>query len=84
MVVIDFQEKTFRSGRAEDYLEKSTNINYVPLDRNRDAKIIAEINDFMEKLFPIERLRNYMWEHFASILIGGNASQKNAYVYRTR
>ena len=74
--VIDFQEKTFRSGRAEDYLEKSTNINYVPLDRNRDAKIIAEINDFMEKLFPIERLRNYMWEHFASILIGGNASQK--------
>ena len=74
--VIDFQEKTFRRGRAEDYLEKSTNINYVPLDRKRDAKIIAEINDFMEKLFPIERLRNYMWEHFASILIGGNASQK--------
>lgn len=74
--VIDFQTKTFRRGRAEDYLEKCTNINYVPLDRNRDAKIIAEINDFMEKLFPIERLRNYMWDHFASILIGGNASQK--------
>ena len=74
--VIDFEEKIFRRGRSEDYLEKCTNINYVPLDRNRDAKIIAEINDFMEKLFPIERLRNYMWEHFASILIGGNASQK--------
>ena len=74
--VIDFTTKTFRHGRAEDYLEKCTNINYIPIDKKRDAKIIAEINNFMEKLFPIERLRNYMWEHFASILIGGNASQK--------
>jgi len=57
-------------------LEKSTNINYVPLDRKRDAKVINEINDFMAKLFPLEKLRNYMWEHFASILIGVNLNQK--------
>jgi len=74
--VIDFKEKNFRAGRAEDYLEKSTNINYVPLDRKRDAKVINEINDFMAKLFPLEKLRNYMWEHFASILIGVNLNQK--------
>ena len=74
--VIDFKEKIFRAGRAEDYLEKSTNINYVPLDRKRDAKVISEINDFMAKLFPLEKLRNYMWEHFASILIGVNLNQK--------
>jgi len=74
--VIDFKEKNFRAGRAEDYLEKSTNINYVPLDRKRDAKVISEINDFMAKLFPLEKLRNYMWEHFASILIGVNLNQK--------
>ena len=74
--VIDFKEKNFRPGRAEDYLEKSTNINYVPLDKKRDAKVINEINDFMVKLFPLEKLRNYMWEHFASILIGVNLNQK--------
>jgi P4 family phage/plasmid primase-like protien len=74
--VIDFKEKVFRKGRAEDYLEKSTNINYVPLDRKRDAVVINEINDFMVKLFPLEKLRNYMWEHFASILIGVNLNQK--------
>ena len=74
--VIDFKDKVFRAGRAEDYLEKSTNINYVPLDRKRDGKVIKEINDFMAKLFPLEKLRNYMWEHFASILIGVNLNQK--------
>jgi P4 family phage/plasmid primase-like protien len=74
--VIDFKNKLFRPGRADDYLEKSTNINYVPLDKTRDASVINEINDFMAKLFPREKLRYYMWEHFASILIGVNLSQK--------
>lgn len=74
--VIDFKEKIFRPGRAEDYLEKSTNINYIPLDKKRDAKVMNEIKDFMVKLFPLEKLRNYMWEHFASILIGINLNQK--------
>ena len=74
--VVDFKERSFRPGRAEDYLEKSTNICYKPLDRKRDAVVIAELNDFMEKLFPLEKLRNYMWEHFASLLIGVNLNQK--------
>jgi P4 family phage/plasmid primase-like protien len=74
--VIDFKERIFRPGRAEDYLEKSTNICYKPLDRTRNADVINEINDFMTKLFPLEKLRNYMWEHFASILIGVNLNQK--------
>jgi P4 family phage/plasmid primase-like protien len=74
--VVDFKERSFRPGRAEDYLEKSTNICYKPLDRKRDAVAIAELNDFMEKLFPLEKLRNYMWEHFASLLIGVNLNQK--------
>jgi putative DNA primase/helicase len=29
----------------------------------------------MAKLFPIEQLRNYMWEHLASTLIGVNLNQ---------
>ena len=74
--VIDFKTKEFRPGRADDYLEKCTNIDYKPIDENRDAKKIAEINDFMEKLFPIPELRKYMWQHLASLLIGVNLNQK--------
>jgi len=79
--VWDFKEKVFRAGRAEDYISKSTNIDYRPLDRQRDAKVIAEIEDFMAKLFPIEQVRKYMWEHLASILIGVNLNQTfNMYI----
>ena len=73
--VWDFKEKVFRQGRAEDYISKCTNMDYKKLDRVRDAKIITEIDDFMAKLFPIEQLRNYMWEHLASTLIGVNLNQ---------
>ena len=74
--VLDIKNKVFRPGRAEDYLSKCTNINYNKLDRTRDAKTIAEIEDFFEKLFPNKALRQYMWQHLASILVGVNLNQK--------
>jgi P4 family phage/plasmid primase-like protien len=74
--VIDIKNKVFRAGRAEDYLSKCTNINYTKLDRTRDASTIAEIEDFLAKLFPNKALRKYMWQHLASILVGVNLNQK--------
>lgn len=74
--VLDIKEGVFRPGRADDYLEKCTNIDYIPLDEVKHAKQISEINDFMEKLFPIKSLRDYMWEHLASLLLGINLNQK--------
>ena len=78
--VVDFSEtdkdKIFRKGRPEDYNSKSTKIDYIPLDRERDAEIIAEINTFMYQLFPKDSLRKYMWEHLASVLIGRNKNQR--------
>jgi len=74
--VIDIKNKIFRSGRAEDYLSKCTNISYNKLDRTRDAAIILEIEDFFAKLFPSKALRKYMWQHLASILVGVNLNQK--------
>ena len=65
--VVDFKEKVFRKGYPEDYVSKSTCIDYVA---NNDAKTIAEINDFMAKLFPRPQLRDYMWDHLASMLLG--------------
>ena len=68
--VVDFKTKCFRKGYPEDHLSKCTNIEYKPIDEERDAGIIAEIKDFMRKLFPVPELHDYMWEHLASTLIG--------------
>ncbi len=79
--VVDFKEKLFRRGYPEDRLSKCTNMEYKPLDRVRDAKIIAEIEDFMRKLFPIKEIHDYMWEHLASTLIGISTNQTfNMYI----
>ena len=79
--VIDFAAGCFRRGYPEDCLSKCTNTDYVPIDETRDAKIIAEIKDFMNKLFPIKELHDYMWEHLASTLIGKKPNQTfNMYI----
>lgn len=73
--VIDFENKIFRKGKPDDYISKCTNINYVKIDTIEHKTIIDEINDFMYKLFPEPELRDYMWQHLASSLIGENNDQ---------
>ena len=73
--VIDFDIKTFRKGKPDDYISKSTKISYVKLDISKHKTIMDEINDFMCKLFPEQDLRDYMWQHLASSLIGENNDQ---------
>ena len=70
--VVDFKAKVFRRGQPEDHLTKCTNIDYVPdvFENEKHKPIIAEIEDFMNKLFPNADLTRYMWEHLASTLIG--------------
>jgi len=75
--VIDFEEKVFRQGMPEDYLSVSTNVDYIPINKNdpKQQQIISEINEFMSQLFPDKNLEKYMWEHLASTLIGKNLNQ---------
>ena len=75
--IIDLKNKVFRNGTREDYISLSTLMNYTPLNIYKQDKpnVIAEINLFFEQLFPNEELRNYMWEHLASTLIGTNDNQ---------
>ena len=75
--VVDFKNKVFRSGYPQDYITKSTNIPYLPLqlDNPEHITIQNEIVDFMEKLFPQPTLNKYMWEHLSSSLIGVNINQ---------
>ena len=80
--VVDFKENTVRNGKPDDYITKSTNINYIKdeeLTSDRSKKkynnIKLEIYDFMKQLFPNDNLRQYMWEHLASTLMGTNENQ---------
>jgi len=72
--VIDFKEKRHRVGQPDDYISKCTNIDYIPYD-DLNADSIAEINRFIEQLFPNKELRKYMWDHLASTFIGYNSNQ---------
>ena len=79
--VVDFKEKKARIGNPEDYLTKSTGINYRELNQERDKSIVDEIEDFMHKLFPNKELYKYMWQHLASTLIGTTSNQTlNMYI----
>ena len=87
--VIDFKNKIYRKGKPDDYISKSTKIDYIPYcnlngstntmsmnDKHNTYEYIKdELNKFMCELFPKEELRNYMWEHLASVLIGTNVNQ---------
>ena len=77
--VVDFANKVFRDGLPEDYITKSTKINYVPFENmNSDTdyqRIVGEIEVFMNKLFPIPDLNRYMRDHLAACLIGANKNQ---------
>ena len=75
--VIDFKEKKHRPGKHDDYISKSTNICYKPIDfyMKNNQKDIDDIKDFIKKLFPNPEIENYMWEHLAACLIGLNHNQ---------
>ena len=86
--IIDFREKSHRKGKHDDYISKSTGLNYYPLKhyQEKHPNLIEEIDNFMKQLFPdtiiyndnsrrqeVKReslLREYMWEHLASTLLG--------------
>tara|TARA_B100001093_G_scaffold516262_1_gene594638 strand:- start:332 stop:2077 length:1746 start_codon:yes stop_codon:yes gene_type:complete len=73
--VVDFKEKKFRAGQPDDYISKSTNIDYIPLNEIKEKKYIDQVKKFIKQLFPNQDLEAYMWEHLASTLIGNNDNQ---------
>ena len=75
--VYDFEMDEFRKGLPEDYISLSTKIPYVKInpDNSHHKVLMGEIDDFMCKLFPDVKLREYMWEHAASSLTGNNLNQ---------
>ncbi len=72
--IIDFDKKVFRPGDTCDYITKSTKLDYIPSNKI-PISIKNDINNFMKSLFPIDDLREYMWEMLASCLVGNNKNQ---------
>ena len=75
--VIDFKKGIHRCGQPDDYISKSTNIDYIPISNivEKEIESMNEIKQFIKELFPNEKLETYMWEHLASTLIGNNDNQ---------
>ena len=73
--VVDFKNREFRVGYPQDYITKCTNIDYEEFNPEFHQEISKQILTFMEQLFPNPSLNNYMWNHLASCLIGGNKNQ---------
>jgi phage/plasmid-associated DNA primase len=64
----------FRSGRPEDFICKSAGTEYIDFDdpANKNDKRMAELLDWIDKLFPSDDMKNYFLKYAASILKGGN------------
>jgi P4 family phage/plasmid primase-like protien len=73
--VVDFKQKLFRKGQPDDFISKTTKIDYIPYSSEKSGTIMKEINAFMTQLFPVKELETYMWDHLASCLIGVNTNQ---------
>lgn len=79
--VVDFQEKRFRDGVPEDYITKSTGIDYKPLTSSSHGDTVNELNDCMKKIFVNVELREYMWNHLSGVLIGMPSLNQALYNY---
>jgi P4 family phage/plasmid primase-like protien len=80
---VDFKAKEARKGRHDDYISMNTKIDYHPVSHYEKLcpQILADIRAFMEQLFPNANVREYMWEHLASTLLGNNLNQSfNVYI----
>jgi P4 family phage/plasmid primase-like protien len=68
--VFDMETCEFRAGRQEDYISFSTNIEYDPERSYKDFREWKEIDEFLHKIFPIKRVRDYQILHMARCLNG--------------
>lgn len=79
--VIDFTTKTFRAGLKTDYCSKTTGINYIENDADLIEEDFNDLVNFLEKIFPFEDQRIFMFQHLASVIIGDCKNQQMFHYY---
>lgn len=68
--VYDLKEDVFRSGRPEDFISKSMNINFKQF--TDDDQKVQDVYNFLEKVFPDKSIRTYFLDTSSEIFYGGN------------
>jgi P4 family phage/plasmid primase-like protien len=68
--VLDITTCEFRPGKPEDYCSMSTDYDFRQFED--DDNDILEVKDFLIKIFPDNKLRDYFLEYSAKLLKGGN------------
>lgn len=72
--VYDLANEEFREGRPDDYISKSTNIDYYPF--NESNPYVSKMFKFFKEILPIESVRNHVMLALASCVSGHNKDEK--------
>ncbi len=68
--VYDLKNNIFRAGIPEDYLSLQMPIDYS--DYKDDDKLVKDVYDFFEKIFPDKQVRDYFMDISSDVFVGGN------------
>jgi len=68
--VYDLKEGRFRDGKPEDYMSMTTKYDYKEF--NEDDQEVIEVKEFLLKIFPDKKLRDFFLKKSAEELQGGN------------
>ena len=71
--VYDLKREEYRKGRPEDYISKSTNIDWI--EYNPESDEMQEIKNFYKQLFVVESVREYVLIRSASFLSGSTKDE---------
>jgi P4 family phage/plasmid primase-like protien len=74
--VYDLDEEEFREGYPEDNVSLTTGINYLETLEADDYQKMTKVEEFLELVLPVERVRTYVLNLLASFLHGANKEQK--------
>jgi P4 family phage/plasmid primase-like protien len=74
--IYDLDKDEFREGYPEDNITLSTGINYIEHLEAEDYEKMSYVEELINKILPIEKVRNYVLTLLASFLHGANKEQK--------
>ena len=69
--VYDVKQHIFRIGHPDDYISKQLGVDYDASMTEQDSRV-ADVHDFLEKIFPDKSVRDYFMDHSSDVFIGGN------------
>ena len=76
--VYDLKTNAFRPGIPEDYLSLQMPIDYA--EYTEDDKLVKEVHDFFDKIFPDREVRDYFMDISSDVFVGGNR-KKHVYFW---